>query len=46
MKTFVAVSDFEKIKNIIDSEITIDDLEEALNTEKRADFFKEKPELA
>ena len=40
------VADFDKIKNIIDSEITIEELKEALNTDQRADLFKEKPDLA
>jgi hypothetical protein len=46
MKIIVTVSDFDKIKNIIDSDISIEDLEEAINTENRADLFREKPELA
>jgi hypothetical protein len=46
MDIIVNVSDFDKIKNIIDSDITIEELEEALNTEKGASLLKEKPELA
>jgi malate synthase len=46
MKIVVPVSDFDKIKNVIDSDITIEDLEDATNTENRADLFRQKPELA
>jgi hypothetical protein len=42
----MTASDFDQIKNVIDSETTFEDLEEASDPKTRVELFKEKPELA
>jgi hypothetical protein len=46
MKIIIELTDFEKIKKIIGSDITFKDLREVSNQETRENISKEKPELA